>query len=158
MLNGPSFFRTVEKGILRVFKASLHDINKAIAAKDRRECPLVEIVPEQYHEFLPLFSTALAHRLSLYQPGIDHELPLKEGEIPPWGPLYSMSRAELVVSKEWLEENMSKGLIPQSLSRFTAQVFLAKKSDGGLRFCIDYRNVNSKLIKDRYPIQLITET
>jgi len=27
------------------------------------------------------------------------------------GPLYSMSWADLVVLKEWLEENMSKGFI-----------------------------------------------
>jgi hypothetical protein len=60
MLNGASFFRTVKKRKLRVFKASLYDINKAIEAKDLKERPLEEIVPEQYHEFLPLCSTVLA--------------------------------------------------------------------------------------------------
>jgi hypothetical protein len=34
MLNGASFFRTIKKGRLRVFKASLYDINKVIEAKD----------------------------------------------------------------------------------------------------------------------------
>jgi len=34
----------------------------------------------------------------------------------------------------------------------------AKKPDGGLRFCIDYRNINSKTIKNRYPLPLIQET
>jgi hypothetical protein len=57
MLNGASFFRTVKKEILHVFKTLLYDINKAIEAKDLKECPLEEIVPEQYHEFLPLFNT-----------------------------------------------------------------------------------------------------
>jgi hypothetical protein len=54
MLNGASFFRTVKKGKLTVFKASLYDINKAIVAKDLQERPLEEIVPKQYHDFLPL--------------------------------------------------------------------------------------------------------
>jgi len=100
MLNGSSFFRTVKMGMLTIFKASLYDINKAIEAKDLKERPLEEIVPEQYHEFLPLFRKVLADRLPLYRPGIDHEVRLKEGETPTWGPLYSMSRTELVVLKE----------------------------------------------------------
>jgi hypothetical protein len=60
MLNGSSFFRTVKKSTLTIFKASLYDINKAIEGKALKERPPEEIVPEQYHEFLPLFSKALA--------------------------------------------------------------------------------------------------
>jgi len=72
--------------------------------------------------------------------------------------LYSMSRAELIVLKEWLEENMSKGFIRQSSSPFAAPVLFAMKPGGGLRFCIDYRDINSKTIKNRYPLPLIKET
>jgi hypothetical protein len=60
MLNGSSFFRTVWQGKLKIFKASLYDINKAIEAKDLKEKLLEEVIPRQYHEFLPLFSTVLA--------------------------------------------------------------------------------------------------
>jgi hypothetical protein len=63
MMNGASFFRTVKKGRLTVLQASLYDINKPIEAKDLKERPLEEIVPEQYHEFLPLFNKVLADRL-----------------------------------------------------------------------------------------------
>ena len=125
MLNGSSFFPTVRKSKIKVFRASLYDINKAIEAKDLKELPLTEIVPVQYHEFLPLFNTVLADRLPLHQPGVDHEVRLKEGETPTWGPLYSMSRAELVVLQEWLEEDMSKGFIRQSSSPFAARVLFA---------------------------------
>src|SRR5258705_224351 len=69
-----------------------------------------------------------------------------------------MSRAELIVLKEWLEENMSKGFIRQSSSPFAAPVLFAKKPGGGLRFCIDYRDINSKTVKNRYPLPLIKET
>jgi len=37
MLNGSSLFRIVRKGKLKVFKASLYDINKAIEVKDLKE-------------------------------------------------------------------------------------------------------------------------
>jgi hypothetical protein len=120
MLNGASFFRTVKRGKLAIFKASLYDINKAIEAKDLKERPLEEVIPKQYHEFLPLFSKALADRLPPHQPNIDHEVRLRGGETPSWGPLYKMSREELVVMKEWLEDNMIKGFIRQSSSPYAA--------------------------------------
>jgi hypothetical protein len=122
MFNGASFFRTVKKRRLTLFKASLYDINKAIEAKDLNECPLEEMVPKQYHEILPLFNKVLADRLPPHRPGIDHEVRLKEGETPTWGPLCSMSRAELVILKEWLQQNMSKGFIWHSSSPFAAPV------------------------------------
>jgi len=69
-----------------------------------------------------------------------------------------MSRAELVVFKDCLEENMTKGFIRQSSSPFAAPVQFAKKPRGGLRFCIDYRDINNKTIQNRYPLPLIKET
>jgi hypothetical protein len=99
MLNGTTFFRTVQRGKLTIFKVSQYDINKAIKVKDLKEKPLGEVIPQQYHEFLPLFSKVLADRLPPHQPNIDHEVRLWEGEVP--------SRDELVVMKEWLEENMT---------------------------------------------------
>jgi hypothetical protein len=69
-----------------------------------------------------------------------------------------MSIAKLVALKEWLEENMSKGFIRQSSSPVASLVLFGKKPGGGLRFCIDYRDINSKMIKHRYPLPLIKET
>jgi len=53
---------------------------------------------------------------------------------------------------------MSKGFIRELLSPFAAPVLFAKKPDGSLRFCIDYRDINSKTMKNRYPLPLMTET
>jgi len=158
MLNGSLFLRTVKKGNLTVFKASLYDIDESIEEKDDKEGPLEEIVRIQYPELLPLFNQVLTDRLPLHRPGIDHDVCLKAGETPTWGPLYSVSRAKLAVPKEWLEENMSNGFIRQSLSPFAAPVLFAKKPDGGLQFCIDYHERNSKTIQNRYRLPEILET
>jgi hypothetical protein len=69
-----------------------------------------------------------------------------------------MSRAELVVLKDWLEENMSKGFVRQLSSPLAAPVLFAKTAGGGVRFCIDYRDINSKTITNRYPLPLPMET
>jgi hypothetical protein len=132
MLNETSFFKTVQRGKLTIFKASLYDINKAIEAKDLKEKPLEEVIPQQYHEFVPLFSKVFVDRLPPHRRNIDHEVRLREGEVPSWGPLYKMTRDELVMMKEWLEENMTKGFIRQSSSPYAAPCLFAQKPDGGL--------------------------
>jgi hypothetical protein len=100
MRNGASSFRTVNKGKSMMFKASLYDINKAIEGKHLTEHHLEEIVPEQYHEFHPLFNKVLVDSFTQHRRGIDHEVRLKDREIPRWGQYYSMSSTALVVSIE----------------------------------------------------------
>jgi hypothetical protein len=112
---------------------------------------------KQYHAFLPLCSKEIADELPPQHPGSEHGVRLRHGETPSGGPLYEMSKTELVVLDEWLKENMSKQFIRQSSSQFAAPVLSRKKPDGGLPFCIDYRDINSKTIKNQYPLLLITE-
>jgi hypothetical protein len=50
---------------------------------------------------------------------------------------------------------MSTGIIQQSSSPFAVSVLFATKRGGALRFCIDYRDINSKTTKNRYPRPLI---
>jgi len=125
MLNGSSLFQTVNKGKFKVFKASLNNINEAIQAQDLKERPLEEIIPKQYHEFIPLLNNVLASRLPPHRPGIDHKVRLKEGEKQTCGPIDSMSRAQFVTLEQWPEDNMSNGFIRQSWLPFVEPVLFA---------------------------------
>ena len=69
-----------------------------------------------------------------------------------------MSHKELLVLKEYIEENLAKGFIQHSSSPAGASVLFVKKSDGSLRLCVDYRGLNEMIIKNRYPLPLIQET
>jgi len=123
----------------------------------KKELDLKNYIPAECHEFLPLFSEALAKKLPPHWP-YDHKIPLREGFTSPFGPLYSMFRTELQTLMEWLEENLSKGFIRASSSPAASPIVFVKKTDGSLRLCVDYCGLNVGTIKNRYPLLLLQET
>ena len=50
-----------------------------------------------------------------------------------------MSQTELLTLKEYIEENLAKGFIRHSSSPAGAPVLFVKKTNGSLRFCVEYR-------------------
>ena len=53
--------------------------------------------------------------------------------------------------REHLQEILDGGVIRPSQSPWCNAVVLVRKKDGGLRFCIDFRRLNSRTKKDAYP-------
>ena len=54
---------------------------------------------------------------------------------------------------DWLDD----GIVRHSVSDYASPVVSTAKKDGSKRLCIDYRLLNKKIIKDRYPLPLIED-
>ncbi|GKB59599.1 putative reverse transcriptase domain-containing protein, partial [Tanacetum coccineum] len=56
-----------------------------------------------------------------------------------------------------LQELSDKGFIRPSFSPWGAPVLFVKKKDGSFRMCIDYRELNKFIVKNRYPLLRIDD-
>ena len=68
-----------------------------------------------------------------------------------------MSEKELEVLRGYIDENLKKGFIRESKSKAGYPILFAKKKDGSLRLCVDYRKLNDITVKNRYPLPNIGE-
>lgn len=58
---------------------------------------------------------------------------------------------------EHISSMLEAETIEPAVSEWAANVVLARKKDGTLRFCINYRQLNDRTKKDSYPLPQIDE-
>ncbi|KAF5503436.1 Transposon Tf2-6 polyprotein [Colletotrichum fructicola] len=155
--------RTKRTAGYEVRAISLADIQKALTKKTEKADLKTLLPPAILAEFQELFQPDEAANLPPHRPGVDHKIPIKQESdgneaVLPWGPLYSMSREELLVLRKTLRDLLDKGFIRASSSEASAPVLFVRKPGGGIRFCVDYRALNELTKRDRYPLPLIRET
>ena len=68
---------------------------------------------------------------------------------------YRLPHAYRETVRKDLQEMEESGIIEPSASEWAAPIVLVKKKDGTLRFCVDYRKLNSLSQADTYPMPRI---
>ena len=61
---------------------------------------------------------------------------------------YPISKDELLVIKKYINKYLNKGFICPSISLAATPIFLVKKLRGGIRFYINYKGLNTIIIKN----------
>lgn len=140
--SGAKVFYTCGSG-----ESQLYSLNAGVA-------PLLEEI-KIVSEFLDVFPEEL--------PGIppvraiEFVIELEPGTQPISQHPYKMCLEELIELKKQLTELEPDGFIRASTSPWGAPALFVKKKDGSSRLVQDYRGINKKTIKNRYPLPRIND-
>ena len=88
---------------------------------------------------------------------VEHEINLND-PTPFKDPYRRIPPAMFEEVRQHLKEMLDAGAIRESQSPYSSNVVLVRKKDNSLRFCIDFRKLNSRTIPDAYSLPRIEET
>src|SRR5712672_3716053 len=115
-----------------------------------------ETVPAVFKQHWRVFSEQEARQLPPHRE-YDHRI-----ELRPDAPhvinskVYTLSQSEQKILDEYLTDNLEKGYIVASSSRYGSPTFTVKKKDGTLRIVHDYRKLNEYTVLDVTPLPKIS--
>ncbi|CAF1382798.1 unnamed protein product [Didymodactylos carnosus] len=75
---------------------------------------------------------------------------------PVYTPAYRVSYKDEQIQRDEINKLLKQGIIEESTSPCSSPIVLVRK-DGSLRFCIDFRKLNSITTKDAFPIPRIDD-
>ena len=119
--------------------------------------PVLTGVPPVYHDLAPVFSKESALSFPPHCP-YDCAIDLLPGAPLPMGQLYNLSLPEKEAMRNYITESLASGIIRPSSSPVATGFFFVAKKDGSLRPCIDYRQLNSITVKNKYPLPFLSST
>ena len=70
---------------------------------------------------------------------------------------WRMPFARREVAEKEVERMLEQGVLEPSTSPWASPIVLVTKKDGSVRFCVDYRKINSCTRKDAYPLPRVSE-
>jgi hypothetical protein len=89
--------------------------------------------------------------------GFEHTIELEAGATPVITTPYRHPKRFKDEIEKAIKELLAMGHIRLNMSPFAYSVILVLKKDGTLRMCTNYKALNMKTIKNRYPIPCIDE-
>ena len=92
-----------------------------------------------------------------YKSSINHKINLLPGIKPLYKSLYNISKLELAILRDYIKINLISNFIQCSSSSTRVPILFIKKKDDILHLIIDYKGLNSIIIKDHYPLPLILD-
>ena len=128
------------------YPAVVQDID--IAAPSLEQVPMVREFPDVFPNELPRMPPDREIEFC-----IDLATGIQPVSIPP----YRIALAELRELKVQLQDMLDKGFIHPSTLPWGTLIFFVKKKDGSMWLCMDYRQLNSLTIHNKYPLPRIDD-
>ncbi|KAI3776510.1 hypothetical protein L1987_46295 [Smallanthus sonchifolius] len=123
-------------------------IDNRMKTKELKDVPVVCSFPKVFPDDLPGLPP-------------DREIEFQIDLLPRAEPVakapYRLAPSEMKELMSQLQELTEKGFIRPSISPWGAPVLFVKKKDGSMRMCIDYRELNKRTVKNKYPLPRIDD-
>lgn len=121
-----------------------------------------QIMPDLSHIADKTISTEIKQLINQYEPKPINESPVQlkivlTDEVPVYQSPRRLPQIEKDEVDKQIEEWLRDGIIQPSCSDYASPIVLVKKKDGTKRLCVDYRKLNMKIYKDRYPLPIIED-
>jgi len=111
---------------------------------------------KRFHKWLKVFGKVESKRM-LVRKVWDHAINLREDFRASKVKAYPLSRNEKDEVQKFMDEHLKKGYIRPLKSPQMSLVFFVGKKDGGKHMVMDYKRLNKQMIKNNYPLSLITD-
>lgn len=152
---------TYEGNVIAVTQQQWEEIGAAYSAGQASASPAKsptihrQNVPERLHGRLDE-SIQKHHKLWSGDPGLmkatEHRVVLKPGTKPVRLNPYRMGPSSRELTREEVQRMADMGVIEPSSGEWASPIVLVPKTDGTMRFCIDYRKLIERTVRDSYPL------
>jgi len=115
-----------------------------------------KMVPQKFLKWRKVFGKVESERM-LTRKVWDHAIDLKETFKPKKERIYPLSKNEREEVQNFVNNQLRKEYIRPSKSSQMLLVFFVDKKDGSKRMVIDYCSLNNQIVKNNYPLSLITD-
>ncbi|KAJ9555800.1 hypothetical protein OSB04_010414 [Centaurea solstitialis] len=123
-------------------------IDTKLEKKELADVNVVREFPDVFPEDLPGLPS---------ERQVEFHIDLTPGAAPIARTPYRLAPTEMKEMMTQLQELSKKGFIRPSSSPWGASVLFVKKKDGSMRMCIDYRELNKRTVKNKYPLPRIDD-
>jgi len=147
IISAPALLWALQLSGLKIFALQFSSTVQAKSTTISKKIDLSSI-PGEYHKYADVFSKSKAETLAPHCP-YDLQIDLEKDSHPPVGTIYSLSKFEQEVLKEFIDKNLTNGFICLTSLPHGVPVLFSKKKDGSLRLCVDFHGlVNNRILEE----------
>jgi len=123
-----------------------------------KDCPLPQSIPREVASLLSEFMDVFQEPQELPpQRSVDHSISLVDDSKPIHQRPYRLAHHQKNAMEELIQHLLQAQMIRPSVCPYSSPVILVKKKDATWRLCVDFRQLNSNTIKNKYPIPIIED-
>jgi hypothetical protein len=113
-------------------------------------------ISSQYVAFQNIFFEVKTHKFSKHD-SQNHVIEILSNRDFFFDFIYNLSAIKLKILKNYIDEYMKKNFIIEFVSFAKILILFVKKTNDKLRLCVDYKDLNEIIIKNRYSLSFINE-